>query len=95
MKKKSAKIITALFMTAVLAQGAVMIASAAENNSTTDSIAAVETVSTESDTASTVVQPRKDVIVKKWRVYNGKRQYRRWNDTKKVWVDKAWIDYNG
>lgn len=95
MKKKSAKIITALFMTAVLAQGAVMIASAAENDSTTDSIAAVETVSTESDTASTVVQPRKDVIVKKWRVYNGKRQYRRWNDTKKVWVDKAWIDYNG
>lgn len=95
MKKKSAKIITALFMAAVLAQGAVMIASAAENDSTTDSIAAVETVSTESDTASTVVQPRKDVIVKKWRVYNGKRQYRRWNDTKKVWVDKAWIDYNG
>ena len=33
-----------------------------------------------------------DVIVYKFRTYNGKRQYRRWNDSKGCWVDPDWID---
>lgn len=33
-----------------------------------------------------------DEIVVKTRVYNGKRQYRRWNETKQCWVDPKWID---
>lgn len=38
------------------------------------------------------IQPRADKIVKKYRIYNGKRQYRRWNETKGCWVDNAWIN---
>lgn len=33
-----------------------------------------------------------DKIVIKYRVYNGKTQYRRWNATKQCWVDPKWID---
>lgn len=33
-----------------------------------------------------------DIIIKKYRVYNGRIQYRRWNDTKKIWYDPFWID---
>lgn len=33
-----------------------------------------------------------DQIVKKYREFKGKMQYRRWNETKKCWVDPAWID---
>ncbi len=33
-----------------------------------------------------------DIIVTKYRTYNGRQQYRRWNDTKNEWVDPAWID---
>ncbi len=32
-----------------------------------------------------------DTIVTKYRLYNGKTQYRRWNATKGCWVDPAWI----
>lgn len=39
-----------------------------------------------------VVQSLGDKIVTKYRFYKGKRQYRRWNDTKNVWVDSHWID---
>lgn len=35
---------------------------------------------------------RADVIVVKYRMNNGKMQYRRWNETKGVWVDPYWID---
>lgn len=39
------------------------------------------------------VQPFvEDIIVKKYRVYNGRHQYRRWNETKQKWVDPYWID---
>lgn len=34
----------------------------------------------------------KDVIVVKYRYYYGKTQFRRWNQTKGVWVDPAWRD---
>lgn len=46
----------------------------------------LETVSQEKSAYS------QDVIVKKYRIYNGKRQYRRWNETKQCWVDPKWID---
>lgn len=39
-----------------------------------------------------IVSPRMDEIVTKYRFFNGKAQYRRWNQTKGVWVDPAWID---
>ena len=42
-------------------------------------------------TASTTITPRADVIVYKFRVYNGILQYRRWNETWGYWVDDDWI----
>lgn len=33
-----------------------------------------------------------DVIEVRFREYNGKRQYRRYNDTRGRWVDDHWID---
>lgn len=33
-----------------------------------------------------------DVIVTKYRIHNGVLQYRRWNETKGVWVDSRWIN---
>ena len=42
MKKKAARIFTAFIMTAIIAQGTVMVANAAETDSTPDSIAVVE-----------------------------------------------------
>ena len=38
------------------------------------------------------VVPFADKIVVKYRYYNGKKQYRRWNETRKCWVDPYWID---
>ena len=38
------------------------------------------------------IMPLKDVIVTKTRIYNGKYQYRRWNQTQGYWVDPYWID---
>lgn len=101
MKKKAAKILTAFIMTAIIAQGTAMVASAAETNSTPDSITVVETATPdssalESGNDSTSIQPRADVIVKRWRRgSHGQLQYRRWNQTKQKWVDDEWIDYKG
>lgn len=36
-----------------------------------------------------------DVIVYQYRIYNGKYQYRRWNETRGYWVDPYWIDVPG
>lgn len=101
MKKKAAKIFTAFIMTAIIAQGTVMVASAAESDSTPDSIAVVEVATPdssalESGADSTSIQPRADVIVMKWRRGSrGQLQYRRWNETRQKWVDDEWIDYKG
>lgn len=101
MKKKAAKIFTAFIMTAIIAQGTVMVASAEESDSTPDSIAVVEVATPdssalESGADSTSIQPRADVIVMKWRRGSrGQLQYRRWNETKQKWVDDEWIDYKG
>ena len=43
MKKKAAKIFTAFIMAAIIAQGTVMVASAAETDSTPDSVIVIET----------------------------------------------------
>lgn len=40
------------------------------------------------------VAPCADEIVTKFRAYNGKVQYRRWNQTRGYWVDKHWINLN-
>ena len=37
--------------------------------------------------------PYADTIVYKFRIHNGVKQYRRWNETKGCWVDPYWIDY--
>lgn len=42
-------------------------------------------------TVQTEIQPRADVIVTKYRVYNHKLQKRRWNETRGYWVDPYWI----
>lgn len=33
-----------------------------------------------------------DIIIVKYRLYEGKKQYRRWNATKQCWIDPDWID---
>lgn len=38
------------------------------------------------------IMPFAEVIVNKYRNYNGKTQYRRWNETRGYWVDPYWID---
>ncbi len=38
------------------------------------------------------VTPYADVIVLKTRLYNGKAQYRHWNETRGYWVEPDWID---
>lgn len=49
------------------------------------------TVPSGSYAASGTIQPRSSVIVYKFRIKNGVRQYRRWNETKGCWVDPVWI----
>ena len=41
-----------------------------------------------------VITPKADVIVTKYRDYHGVLQYRRWNETRGFWVDKEWITMN-
>ena len=53
-----------------------------------------QTPTPQSSSESTIV-PYADVIVYKYRLYNGKQQYRRWNETRGYWVDPYWIDTPG
>lgn len=56
---------------------------------------AVELFSVSALTASvdeSTIIPYADVIVYKYRIYNGKYQYRRWNETRGYWVDPYWMD---
>lgn len=39
------------------------------------------------------VVPTADKIVVKLRVYQGKKQYRHWNETRGYWVEPDWITY--
>lgn len=38
------------------------------------------------------ISPYADIIEYKYRIENGKHQYRRWNRTRGYWVDPDWID---
>ncbi len=38
-------------------------------------------------------EARKDTIEIKYRTYNGIKQYRKWNVTRKCWVDSNWINF--
>ena len=42
--------------------------------------------------AKIIQEKSTDVIVWKYRVWNGKKQKRRWNKTKNRWEDPAWKD---
>lgn len=53
-----------------------------------------QTPTPQSSSESTIA-PYADVIVYKYRLYNGKQQYRRWNETRGYWVDPYWIDTPG
>lgn len=45
------------------------------------------------NTDNDVCVPYADRIETKWRVSQGKLQYRRWNVTRGYWVDPEWITY--
>ncbi|MFR3788360.1 MAG: hypothetical protein ACLTWR_13895 [Agathobaculum desmolans] len=49
-------------------------------------------ISISQSTSESTIAPCADVIVYKYRIYNGKQQYRRWNETRGYWVDPYWID---
>ena len=42
-----------------------------------------------------IIAPYADVIVYKTRIYKGKQQYRRWNETRGYWVDPEWLPVTG
>lgn len=67
----------------------VMIFSPVVNIRAAECTGAYQTMST-----NVSIEPRADVIVTKFRVINGVVQYRRWNETKGVWVDDDWITDN-
>ena len=46
----------------------------------------------ETSESESVIEPRADVIVFKYRTYNGVYQFRRWNETQGYWVDPYWIN---
>ena len=53
---------------------------------------AAEAEAPEASAAESVIEPRADVIVVKYRISNGVPQYRRWNETQGYWVDPYWIN---
>ena len=55
------------------------------------SIAEESNMIMQADGKDTRIQ-RADVIVEKYRMFNGVLQYRRWNETRNCWVDPDWID---
>ncbi len=67
----------------------VLIFSPIVNVRAAECIGSYQTMST-----NTSIEPRADVIVRKYRVLNGVVQYRRWNETRGVWVDADWITDN-
>ena len=78
------KYITLLLLMMLLGMTCAVPVSAAED-------VTVDAVSVQSADGS--VQPYADVIVKKYRYYQGKRQYRHWNETRNRWVEPDWITY--
>ena len=83
MKTKLIKTIMAAAMAAALATGLAIPAGAASADLPEAGITAIR----EPD-----AMPQKDVIQIYIRTHNGVKQYRRWNATRKYWVDPDWID---
>ena len=54
--------------------------------------ASVVQVETASDNGETISPRADDVIVVRYRYFNGKLQYRHWNQTDQTWVEPDWID---
>ncbi len=77
--KKSSKIMAILF-SAMIAVSAM---------TATAQAASIDPPAAQS--ADTGIQPHADVIVTKYRAYQGKLQKRRWNETRGYWVDPYWI----
>ena len=73
---------------AMMISGSVLSASAEEVNVTEETIAVEHT----GDNSGTIV-PMADQIVVKFRIYQGKKQYRHWNQTRGYWVEPDWITY--
>lgn len=74
----------------LLAVSLCMIMSASAGNYVSDAEMQYEDQIVRKD--SYMIVPYADVIQVKYRMYNGKMQYRRWNATRKKWVDPFWID---
>lgn len=53
---------------------------------------AAETGVSETSNSESIIEPRADVIVVKYRLHNGVYQFRRWNETRGYWVDPYWMD---
>lgn len=54
---------------------------------------AAESSHATASTENSIIEPYSDIIVKRYRMTtNGVLQYRRWNETKKYWVDPYWIN---
>lgn len=53
---------------------------------------AAEAEAPEASATESSIEPRADVIVMKYRLYNGVHQCRRWNETQGYWVDPYWIN---
>lgn len=77
---KKAKKIAAILFSAAIAASAL---------ATTAQAAVAEPPTPQS--VETGIQPYADVIVTKYRAYQGKFQKRRWNETRGYWVDPEWI----
>lgn len=86
--KKSLKRFAVIFMAVVtLAAGSTTLAMAAEVTDPGDIV-----ISADSTIGGGTAEPQGDVIVIKYRTYNGVLQYRRWNETQQCWVDPDWIN---
>lgn len=55
-----------------------------------DNLPEPQNITTNSHSLKT--EMRLDNIIIKYRIYNGIKQYRRWNATKGIWVDAYWIN---
>lgn len=73
---------------AMMISGSVLSASAEEVNVTEETIAVEQT----GDNSGAIV-PMADQIIVKFRIYQGKKQYRHWNQTRNCWVEPDWITY--
>lgn len=90
MKKKLLLKITAAFAALALCvslSGGMTAAAASDENNLPE--APVITASSDDDGDMVIMA---DVIVYRWRTYNGVPQYRRWNETQGYWVDPYWIN---